>query len=169
MHKCKCIFCKADFDRDKIAYVQVSERRYAHKECFDARLVETSKTESDYDKLVNYIEKLFGVGYVSARIAKQIKDFREQYGYTYSGILGTLIYWFDVRKATLDQANGGIGIVPYVYDQARDYYAKIDAANNINANVEYKPRTIEITITSPRPVEQKPKLFIFDDFDKEDN
>ena len=66
-----------------------------------------------------FIEKLFGIGYVSAKVAKQIKDYRELYNYTYSGMLGTLVYWYDVKQAPLDKANGGIGIVPYIYEQGR--------------------------------------------------
>ena len=42
MRKCKCIYCKGEFDRDKLPYVQVSERRYAHKECADKNQI--SKT-----------------------------------------------------------------------------------------------------------------------------
>ena len=32
-HYVICQFCKAKFDRDKELFVQVSDRRYAHKLC----------------------------------------------------------------------------------------------------------------------------------------
>lgn len=32
-HIVTCIYCKKKFDRDKYPFVQVSPRRYAHKEC----------------------------------------------------------------------------------------------------------------------------------------
>jgi hypothetical protein len=160
MHKCKCIYCKIEFDRDKLPYVQISERRYAHKDCADKNKIEKTKNELDYEALINYIEKLFGIGYVSAKVAKQIKDFKEQYGYTYSGILGTLVYWYEVKGATLEMANGGIGIVPYVYEQAKEYYAKINEANNINMDVVgYKFKVKEIIIESPQQEMRQPRLF----------
>ena len=135
MKKCKCVYCQEVFDRDKEPWTQVSERRYAHKECAEKNQIALSKQEQDYNRLVDYIEKLFGTGYVSAKIAKQIKDYRTTYGYSYSGILGTLVYWFEVKKMPLDKANGGIGIVPYVYEDAKTYFNRIYTAQTLNSNV----------------------------------
>lgn len=148
------------FDRDKEPWEQITVNRYAHKLCAEKNKVTVSTQEQDYNQLVEYIEKLFGVGYVSAKIAKQIRDYRQMYGYTFSGMLGTLIYWFEIRKGTLDKANGGIGIIPYVYDQAKEYYAKINAANELNAGVvNYKWKVTEIEIEAPQPEPRSVKLF----------
>ena len=160
MRKCKCIYCKGEFDRDKLPYVEVSNRRYAHKECADKTVISKDQNEKDYEELVNYIEKLFGVGYVNAKIAKQIRDYRVQYGYTFNGILGTLVYWYEVKQAPLDKANGGIGIVPYIYDQAKEYYMKIHQANSLNEGIKnYKAKVIEITIAPPEREVRQPQLF----------
>ena len=159
-HKCKCVYCQNIFDRDKLPFVQISERRYAHKECADKFQSQKTQDEKDYDALADYIEKLFGVGYISAKIAKQIKDMRTTYGYTYSGMLGTLMYWYEVRGGVLEKANGGVGIVPYKYDEAKEYYLKIQQANQINANIKgFKTKVTEITIEPPKPEERKPRLF----------
>ena len=160
MHKCKCVYCQNIFDRDKLPFVQISERRYAHKECANKFQSQKTQDEKDYDALADYIEKLFGVGYISAKIAKQIKDMRTTYGYTYSGMLGTLMYWYEVRGGVLEKANGGVGIVPYKYDEAKEYYLKIQQANQINANIKgFKTKVTEITIEPPKPEERKPRLF----------
>lgn len=160
MRKCKCIYCKGEFDRDKEPFVQVSNLRYAHKACAEKNQVQKSQSELDYEKLVDYIEELFGVGYINAKIAKQIKDYREQCGYTYSGMLGTLVYWYEVKNGQLENANGGIGIIGHIYEEAKAYYTKIRAANAVNAGVyNYKPKVVEITIAPPRPEERKPRLF----------
>lgn len=160
MHKCKCIYCKIEFDRDKLPYVQVTERRYAHKECAEKNQITKTQNELDYETLIDYIEKLFGVGFINAKIAKQIKDFRIQYNYTYSGMLGTLVYWYEIKKAPIDKANGGIGIIPYVYDQAKEYYSKINLANSVNANiVEYNFIIREIVIDAPQQEKRQPRLF----------
>ena len=52
--------------------------------------------------------------------------------YTYSGILKTLKYWFEIKKGDLEKANGGIGIVPYVYDDAFLYWRGIWEAREKN-------------------------------------
>ena len=33
-HSVKCKYCQKTFDRDKIAFVQVSSKRYAHADCY---------------------------------------------------------------------------------------------------------------------------------------
>ena len=40
MHKVKCKYCQEIFDRDKEPFVKVSERRYAHKLCFEQNQAE---------------------------------------------------------------------------------------------------------------------------------
>ena len=42
----------------------------------------------------------------------------KEYNFSYSGILRTLIYFYDIRGNTIEASNGGIGIVPYVYEEA---------------------------------------------------
>ena len=166
MHKCKCLYCGLEFDRDKLPYVQVTNMRYAHKECYAK--VEANKTqdEKDYEALTNYIEKLFGIGYVSAKIAKQIRDYRVAYNYTYNGMLGTLTYWYEVKKAPIDKANNGGGIIPYIYDQAKEYYIGIATANSLNSDVfNYRAKVTEITIAPPKPEERQPRLFNLEEVD----
>ena len=159
-HPVICIYCKGRFDRDKEPCVQVSDRRWAHKTCAEKNQVQKTQKEQDYDALVQYIEKLFGTDFVNAKVAKQIKDFRETYNYTYQGMLGTLVYWYEVKQATLDKANGGIGIIPYIYDQAKEYYQTINRANELNAGVtNYKLHYREIEIYAPRAEEKPIKLF----------
>jgi hypothetical protein len=162
MRKCKCLYCGLEFDRDKLPYTQVTERRYAHKECAEKFQVQKSQDELDYDALADYIENLFGVGFLNAKIVKQIKDYRTAYNYTYSGMLGTLVYWYEVKKAPIDKvkANGGIGIIPYIYDDAKEYYNKINQANQLNANfTNYMAKVINITIEPPQKQEVPVKLF----------
>ena len=159
-HKCKCIYCKAEFDRDKFPYVQITARRYAHKECAEKNSVQKTQSEQDYDLLVNYIESLFGVGFVSAKVAKQIRDYRLQYNYTFGGMYWALVYWYEVRGADKDKANSGIGIVPYIYDQAKEYYTKINNANTINSDIiDYRFQVKEIVIEAPQQEVRQPRLF----------
>ena len=67
------------------------------------------------------MKDLCGEEYSAARINKQIKQFEED-GLNVKGIYKSLIYWYDVKKNNPSQANGGIGIVPYIYNDVRKYY-----------------------------------------------
>ena len=56
---------------------------------------------------------------------RQRNDFINKYGYCDSGILMALKYWFGEKKNSIEKANGGMGIVPYIYDEAQRYYKNI--------------------------------------------
>ena len=62
------------------------------------------------------------IDYVDARIQLQIKQYINDYNFTYSGIRKALIYFYEIKGNSIDKANGGIGIVPYVYKNAYNYY-----------------------------------------------
>lgn len=87
-----CRYCNCRFDRDIEPFAEVSARRYAHKSCADKVDATIPQEEKDYNNLEKYIKELFKIDRINAKTKKQIKDFREEYGYTYTGILKTL-YW----------------------------------------------------------------------------
>ena len=76
-HIVTCIYCKKRFDRDKVPSVQVSARRYAHKECSMGETEKIKKEEQDKMALEEYIMKLFNVTSIDVRIRKQIKQYVE--------------------------------------------------------------------------------------------
>jgi hypothetical protein len=88
----KCKFCGEQFDRNAEPFVEVGARRYAHKACAEKAQAGISQDELDYLKLEEYIKQLFNINTINAKMKKQIKDFRQEYGYTFSGMLKTL-YW----------------------------------------------------------------------------
>ena len=117
-----------------------------------------------------YIKKLFNTTYVDARIQKQIKQYIEEYNYTYSGIKKALVYFFEIKSNPISKANGGIGIVPYVYQQAYNYYLALWQAQQKNQDKvveEYRPAIKEIVIPRPQPKIKKRQLFMF--LDEENN
>ena len=163
-HFVTCKYCGIRFDRDLEPAIEVSARRYAHKTCAEKFEATIPQDEKDYNNLEIYIKKLFKVNTINAKTRKQIKDFREEYGYSYSGMLKTLYWWYEIQGHTTELAKDGIGIVPYVYDDAEKYYYTLYLAKLVNDNVgEYKPKIEEIEIASPRVYTNPTKLFKIDD------
>lgn len=163
-HIVTCVYCKQRFDRDKHPFVQVSSRRYAHQECSLTEEQKKAKEEIDKEELDAYIMKLFNMDYVDARIKKQIKQYVDEYNFSYSGIRKTLIYFFEIKGNSLEKANGGIGIVPYVYQNAHNYYLALWQAQQKNENKiveEYIPNIKEVVIPRPQRQVKKRKLFSF--------
>ena len=91
-HFVTCKYCGSRFDRDLEPAIEINARRYAHKSCAEKVEATIPQDEKDYNNLENYIKKIFKLKTLSAKIRKQIKDYREDYNYTYSGMLKTL-YW----------------------------------------------------------------------------
>ena len=129
-----------------------------------------NKEDLDKMKLEQYINKLFHTDYVDPRIQKQIKNYIKEYSFTYSGILKSLVYFYEVKQNPVEKSNDGIGIVPWVYKQAFNYYYAIWLAQqkNTDKTVEnYIPKETEIIIPRPKPKPYRKHLFSFLD-DKED-
>ena len=66
-----------------------------------------------------------------------MKDYRKKYGYTYKGMFFSVKYFFEIKKNSWDKATGAIGIVPYVYQEATDYWVEREAKESgILAKIE---------------------------------
>jgi hypothetical protein len=75
------------------------------------------------EELSEYICRLFSLKAPGPRIYAQIKSFLDKYPhYTYKGIKQALEFFYEVQKKPIEKANQGIGIVPYVYDSAQEYF-----------------------------------------------
>lgn len=155
-----CKYCGCRFNRDVEPFVEVNARRYAHKKCAEQVEATIPQDEKDYNNLEKYIKQLFKTDKINAKTKKQIRDFKQEYGYTYTGILKTLYWWYEIKGHTTELAKDGIGIVPYVYDDAESYYYTLYLADQINRRIQtYQPKVIEVEIPSPE-VEPNPiKLF----------
>lgn len=160
-----CIYCKESFNKREVSCKCVKEGKYAHTSCFE---LEEKRELTDKEKLERYIMKLFDTDYVPARIQKQINEFLSKYNYTYSGMLKALIYFYEIKNNSLANANGGIGIIPYIYDDAYRYYYNLWLIEQSYTNKDisnYIPKKETITIVSPdrKTSIKKPFNFLMED------
>lgn len=165
-HYVTCVYCGEKFNRDKEPTTQISARRYAHKECAEKHEANKGQEEKDLEALEKYIMQLFDETYVNARVRKQLKEYKEQYHFTYSGILKTLIYWYEIKGNSTEKANGGIGIIPYVYNDALKYYYTLYLAKLANESKDievYKPKEKVIEILPPRIQPRRIRLLFEDE------
>ena len=168
-HLVKCPGCGQTFDANQEEYI-LKSRRYWHKKCLEEAEASETQEEKDLATLFKYCSQLFGKEFnfkVTERLAKKYKN---DYGYSYSGMLRTLKYHYEVRNNPTDKSNGTIGIVPYQYDAAYRYYYDIWLANQNNEPKileRYEPKVIEITIPEPMRAPSRRKRFTFLDLDEE--
>ena len=83
------------------------------------------KKSSPREELYDYICKLFKIVEISPLIENQLnKMFKEEkIKMTYQGIQYTLYYFFEIKENVPDMSRG-IGIVPYIYKEAKEFYEK---------------------------------------------
>ena len=144
--------CKQDVNKEDV--VRISNYNY-HPHC--------AEQKKEKDELTDFICKLFGFKAPGPRIYAQIKKFVNDNGYTYKEIRLTLDYFFNVKKNDINKANQGIGIVPYVYDDAKEYYQKMafkqhKIAEKIQKDMGKEKKTIVVKKTG----EVKPRITLVD-------
>lgn len=171
-HLVKCKYCNKVFDTNLVPFVKPTSNRYAHKECYEAFIKKQEQEEQDKQDLYSYLDKLFKGSYNMAGVNTYLKKFREDYGYTYSGIKKALVYFYEVKGNSLEKANGNIGIVPYVYKDAFNYYYTLWEAKEKNKDKEienYLPEEKVIVITPPERKIHKKQFFTFLDEEEQGN
>lgn len=149
------------FDCNSEPFIKPRANRYAHKNCEQHFENSKSQEERDLEQLTAYIKHLFVNP--NQRVWKQVKEYRQQ-GYTYSGMYKTLVWWFEIKHGDIEKAHGGIGIIPYVYQEASQYYYALYLAQIVNqdADIEHlAEKTREFVIASPVPKRKSRRLFKF--------
>ena len=152
--------------------IEISARRYGHATCYpdNKNFVECPNLESnDLIQLNEYIYSLFGENTNWALVKQQIKKYQEQ-GYSLTGIKKALVYFYDVKHNSKEKANNAIGIVPFIYQDAFNYYYSLWQAQSINQtkHISALPKVKEVTIKLPA-VERPMKLFFSGDDEEDTN
>ena len=147
------------------------------KSVLNQNKLENLQTKKNQKSILwNFVSSKIGNSVVRHKIKRQIKDYVTNQGFTYSGIHKALIYYYEVKGNKFDEgkAQGGIGIVPYVYQNAFNYYYAIWEAQQKQEHIvdagslaEYIPRVVEVKIPVPKRQERKRNLFSFLDEEQE--
>lgn len=146
-----CALCGKEIEGTK--YKTHSRKRY-HYECFaalqdKAEIAETitkaSRSSQEMNSLKAYICKVFKFERVPHLIEKQISDYTTKGDYTITGIEKTLCYFFEVL-GNASEEQYGIGIVPYIYEEAKEFYQKSFEVNQINERTEIAETTETVRI-----------------------
>ena len=172
-HYVICSICGKRFDRDSVQAVKTGARRYAHASCDPTNkelvpLVVKETDDPDYVKLMDYIQQLFGDTANYAQIKRQLKIYINDNKYSYSGIMKSLVYFYQIKGNPIEKANGALGIVPFVYQDAYNYYYALFLAQSQNENKDIKEfvtKVKEVTIPLPE-IKIKKRLFNLDDDDE---
>lgn len=79
--------------------------------------------DDDYRQLIAYICEKYNIKAPTGQILRQLKAFKEEFHYTHKGMELALRYFFDTEVNSIKE-DTGVGIIPYVYDRAKNHYIK---------------------------------------------
>ena len=181
-HIVKCFYCGQRFDTEKVEFIKPNKNRYAHKECpiqqetdsslppvFQAAAptkvtgIEEAELQ-DYRQLTDYINEVFKGKVNWAATVTKMKQLRGQQ-YTYSGMYKALKWWYEICKHSTAEAKTPLGIIPFIYNDAFDYYKAIYEAEQANRKIELQEKVVDFYIDPPE-VKPMVKIRLFD-LDKE--
>lgn len=151
MAEVKCYFCENKVDK-KVAIK--ADKKNFHPQCYQNYL--------DKKDCCDYICSIFNLKAPGPRIYSQLSTFILQKNYSYKNIKLTLKYWYEVKKQPREKAGEGIGIVPYIYDEAVNYFKELENKQK-NQSLEIQKyiekeknrEHIIITTTSGKPNKNK--------------
>lgn len=136
---CKTCGCKLTKE-EKYTY---SNKTYCNS-CYDIKIREST----EYNILISSICNYFGDNKPTGLILKQLKDYKENFEYTYSGMSYCLWYITEILNRKLDRKYG-IALVKYEYENAKAYYNNQEIIrNSINSNQEIKEVRKKIRISN---------------------
>ena len=135
-------------------YKTKNRKRY-HEECYN-KLIDKAEAaskqqaagikEGDKEALENYIRSLYNLTDLPYQITKQIENFTSQQGFTYSGIQKTLYYFYELNKNCPESHKSTIGIVPYIYDEAKAFFQSLHEASEANKDFNQEEKTVHIKV-----------------------
>ena len=167
-HIVKCLYCGKSFDaqedgKDKI-WFKPRANRYAHIECGKQHEANKTQEEKDFDTLYNYVKKEQGNNFDFVRFKKTIEAWKKDYNFTYNGMYYTLIYFYEVKgNSKAKFIDGSVGIIPFCYKEAENYYYNIYIASKRAGTGNYNStRKRIIEMPPPAAKQEPPKLFNLD-------
>lgn len=171
-----CRICKQRFDREKTKeneyWVKPSKNMYYHKECYDNWKAANTGIDAQMEdqKWLSYIWDFLShdlkVPYDYQKCARQMINFNKK-GKTYKGMFFTLKYFYEVRHGNWDKSEGGVGIIPYVYEESTEYWSNQYLRNKkiiegIEAQMESRAKRQEIVVRKKNETAPKIKTYNLD-------
>lgn len=117
----KCPMCSKLNNKENTTEIN---KRYYCIECSEIKEKEKAKHIDDWEELFEYICELYNIKKPTGMMFKQIKEFRDTYGYTNKGIYLTLKYYYEVLDNEVKD-DTGLGIVVYYYEKAKQHFIEI--------------------------------------------
>lgn len=158
--KVKCPECKKLNDKENTIK---HKNRYYCPSCLEKKKERVKKNTDGWIELYEYIYDLTGKP-PTGKMYKQLSEYRKDpYNFTNDGIRLTLYYFHELLGNPIKDDT--LGIVPYVYEKAKQEYIKNMEIHKYNSSVDFqeKIKYVKINPTSINPIN---KIINFDELEE---
>lgn len=119
----ECRVCKRQINKKEDDWIMPSKNYYYHKKCYENwKKAEPASDEEYKDLIYDFIKRDLKKNYDYWVCETQRKKFLKQ-KMTNKGIFFSLKYFYEVKHGDWEKGHGGIGIVPFIYNDACAYWA----------------------------------------------
>lgn len=142
----ECRLCKAKIDRnleqEGVDWIMPSRGWYYHKKCYTDWKNSIPATDEEYVRFIyDFLSHDLKVKYDFHMIEAQRKGYIKDKKMTNKGIFFSLKYFYEIKNGDWSKSHGGIGIIPYIYNEACGYWvAKNRESENICSKIERQYR-----------------------------
>ncbi|MBR1892046.1 MAG: hypothetical protein IJ815_00750 [Lachnospiraceae bacterium] len=102
---------------------------------------------ADEKLFVGYIKELTGNN-PDVKTYALAKKYTTEYGLKYEDLVTALKYFYEIKGNKYDPERFSVGIVPYVVEEARNYFAHLDETIKVNQSIDsssfYKTQIVNI-------------------------
>lgn len=144
-----CRICGEEIDRNAdpngLTWVMKSRNWYYHKNCYETWRESTPATDEEYRAFIfDFIARDLKVSYDYHMCKAQIDKFVRENKMTVKGIFFALKYFYEIKGGDWNKGHGGIGIVPFIYNEACTYwYNREKKTKGVVADIERQMREAE--------------------------
>lgn len=123
----KCRVCgqsiNRNIEREGVDWIMPSRNWFYHKSCYESWKSQKDTTDDNFwiDMIYDYLARDLKISYNYWMCEKQREQFVKK-KMTNKGIYFALKWFIEVKKGTMDKSHGGIGIVPYIYEESCNYW-----------------------------------------------
>ena len=152
----ECRICHMPIDKKKgegTEWIMPSQNWYYHKECYDTWRAAPATDEEWVDMIFDFLARDMKVSYNYFLCKQQIENFWKKQKINPKGIYFSLKYFYEIKGNSWEKGHGGIGIVPYVFDDAKAYWAERERKKHgfmKQIEQEAKERTVIKITRTPR-------------------
>ena len=119
----KCRICNIEINKEKDDWIMPSKNWYYHRQCYKNWKKAQPESDEDYidliyDFIARDLKETYNWWVCEAQRKRFVKD-----KMTNKGILFALKYFYEIKHGDWEKGHGGIGIVPFIYNDACAYWA----------------------------------------------